>query len=61
MPGKGTPLRSFRLSEVIWERFGAAAKQAGSNRVAVLRAFILWYLGYPGAELPQRPEPADRT
>lgn len=55
MPGKGTPMKSFRLSDVLWERFGQSAKAAGMTRPAVLKAFILWYLGYPGAELPERP------
>lgn len=50
---------SFRLPLTWWERFGEAAKAAGSNRPAVLKALILWYCRVPGAELPARP--ADDT
>jgi hypothetical protein len=49
-------MKSFRLSDGLWERFGLSAKTAGMTRPAVLKAFILWYLRYPGAELPERPE-----
>lgn len=56
MPGKGTPHRSFRLAETWWQRFGEAVKEQGTTRPEVLKRFILWYCGAPGAELPERPE-----
>lgn len=52
---RGTPYARFRLAEGIWARFGEACAQIGSDRAAVLRAFVLWFLRYPGAELPERP------
>jgi hypothetical protein len=60
MPGRGTQMHSFRLSEPTWNRFGEAVKAAGTTRTDVLRAFVRWYLRYPGAELPERPNEADR-
>lgn len=38
--------------------FDAAAKQAGSDRSSVTRAFWEWFVDRPGAKLPERPEPA---
>jgi len=38
----------------LWERFGAAAAAAGSDRSTVVRELIRWYLREPGAELPER-------
>ncbi len=55
MPGKGTSMHSFRLGDETWDRFGEAAKRKGTSRVAAIREFIRWYVGYPGAELPERP------
>ena len=56
MPGKGTPMRAFRLAEALWIRFGEAARTAGTDRGTVLRQMIKWYLREPGAQLPKRPE-----
>ncbi|WP_149561562.1 hypothetical protein [Streptomyces cacaoi] len=35
--------------------FDAAAKQAGSNRSEITRHLWEWYVGRPGAQLPERP------
>lgn len=37
-----------------WRRFARAARQAGMEPLGVLRAFIAWYSGKPGASLPRR-------
>ncbi len=56
--GEGkTPIRTLRAENHEWGPFGEAAKRAGSDRTTVLRQFMRWYSGEPGAELPTRPEP----
>jgi len=56
MPGRGTPMRAFRLAENLWIKFGEAAAAAGVDRGTLLRAFVAWYLREPGAKLPDRPK-----
>lgn len=61
MPSVGSPNRAFRLDDLdLWTRFGAAAAEAGSDRSAVLREFIRWYVRDLGARMPQRPGAPDR-
>jgi hypothetical protein len=50
-------MRAFRLAEALWERFGEAARRAGSDRGSVLREFVRWYVGEAGAKMPRRPSP----
>ncbi|MFD5577279.1 hypothetical protein [Streptomyces pseudogriseolus] len=50
-----TPARQMRIGDE-WYDFDLAAKAQGSERAAVIRAFIDWYIGKPSAELPQRPD-----
>jgi hypothetical protein len=38
----------------LWERFGVAARAAGTDRTALVREFIRWYLREPDAKLPER-------
>lgn len=45
----------FRESKTTWARFGQAAEVAGTNRSAILLAFMRWYIRRPGTKLPQRP------
>lgn len=45
----------LRWTKGSWERFGQATKAAGTNRSAVIVAFIHWYIRLPGARLPKRP------
>lgn len=53
-----TGLRRFRTTDELWAQF-AAAVQAGPDPEAdmskVLRQFVRWYVGEPGAKLPERP------
>lgn len=44
-----------RVSSQLWQGFGQAAKSAGTNRSALIMAFIRWYLRRPGAKPPTRP------
>lgn len=55
MPGRGTPRRAIRMPDALWERFGEAAQAAGTDRNAVVRELIRWYVRESGAELPRRP------
>ena len=50
-----TPPRQIRIGEE-WYEFDAAAKAQETERAAVIREFIAWYLRKPGAKLPVRPE-----
>lgn len=49
-----TPPRQIRIGDE-WYDFDAAAKSKGTERAAVIRDFIAWYLRRPGAKLPERP------
>lgn len=57
MPSRGTPKFGIRVSEAVWTRLGEAAARAGTDRSAVIRALLAWYLREPGASLPPRPLP----
>lgn len=50
-----TPARQVRIGEH-WYDFDAAAKAMGTERAAVIRELIDWYIREPGAKLPARPE-----
>jgi predicted GIY-YIG superfamily endonuclease len=50
-----TPIRSLRVSNALWDEFGAAAAAMGLTRTDVLRQFLGWFLREPGAKLPARP------
>lgn len=63
MTGKGlSGLRRFRTTDELWERFGDAVERGPdpeADMSKVLRQFVRWYVGDPGATLPERPEPTD--
>ncbi|NED75369.1 hypothetical protein G3I51_24200 [Streptomyces sp. SID9944] len=50
-----TPARQIRIGET-WYDFDAAAKAMGTERAAVIRQLIDWYIREPGAKLPNRPD-----
>lgn len=50
-----TPPRQVRIGDT-WYDFDAAAKAMGTERAAVIRDLIDWYIREPGAKLPQRPD-----
>lgn len=50
-----TPARQMRIGDE-WYDFNLAAKAQGSERAAIIRDFIDWYVRKPDAELPERPE-----
>jgi len=45
----------IRFPDQDWEDLGEAAKAAGSDRSAVIRQFVNWWLRRPLARLPERP------
>ena len=49
-------LRGIRqVPDELWTDFDAATKGVGTDRSAELRRYMEWYVGRPGAELPERP------
>jgi hypothetical protein len=50
-----TPARQIRIGDT-WYDFDAAAKAMGTERAAVIRDLINWYIREPGAKLPERPD-----
>ena len=54
MTRRGFPNATLRLDPELWRTFGAAA----TDRSAVLREFIRWYVREPGAKMPRRPGPS---
>lgn len=50
-----TPARQIRIGHT-WYDFDAAAKAMGTERAAVIRELIDWYIREPGAKLPARPD-----
>ena len=55
-----TPTRPVRLDDEDWEGLGEVAAAKGTNRSALIRDFVRWFLGRPGAELPERPAASAR-
>lgn len=50
-----TPPRQIRIGDE-WYEFELAAKSMDTERAAVIREFIAWYLRKPGAKMPKRPD-----
>jgi len=48
MPQRGTPRQAIRIPDDLWERLGAAAEEAGTDRSALLRELAEQYLADPG-------------
>jgi hypothetical protein len=43
------------MPDDLWERLGEVAAAAGTDRNAVIRALIRWYVREADAKLPPRP------
>ncbi|MFI2426519.1 hypothetical protein ACH5A7_20885 [Streptomyces sp. NPDC018955] len=50
-----TPISRFRIDADEWQAFGRAVPP-DTDRSAVLREFVAWYLRRPKASLPKRPD-----
>lgn len=61
-PPGNTPTRPIRIDLDLWDRFGHATEQMGTDRSAYLREVIRWVLREPGAKMPKRPpeSPAEK-
>jgi hypothetical protein len=56
MPDKPkTPHRVVRIDDELWTKAGAAVNAAGTDRSALVREFLRWYVRESGAALPKRP------
>ena len=51
-----TPPRSTQLDDAPWQKFGIDAAAIGKSRSKVMAELILWWIRWPGAKLPRRPE-----
>ncbi|MFJ1581584.1 hypothetical protein [Streptomyces sp. NPDC088182] len=49
-----TPARQIRIGDE-WLDLGAVANRSGTDRAAIVRDLIAWYLREPGSTLPARP------
>lgn len=51
-----TPIRRVRVPDDLWQRFDDAVRAADpeADRSVVLRQFMRWYVGEPGAKIPDR-------
>lgn len=58
---KGTTVRKIRVDDDLWRKLDEAARATGpdTDRSTVLRQLARWFVREPGAELPERPTPAD--
>ena len=54
--GRGTARQTIRVDDALWTRFGVVATRQDTDRSALLREFIAWYLRVPAAKLPKRPD-----
>lgn len=51
-----TKARRVVMSDQLWEALGEAiAHTPETNRSQVIRELVRWYVGEPGAKLPERP------
>lgn len=53
-----TPTRPIRVPDELWALAGQVAAAQGSDRTKAILAFLRWYVGETGAELPR---PASRA
>ena len=51
-----TPQRALRIPDDEWTDLGQLADAGGTDRTAIVRELLQWYLRRPGAKLPTRPE-----
>jgi hypothetical protein len=53
MPSTHTPRQTIRVDADLWAAFG---ERADPDRSSVLREFMRWYTGQPGAKIPRPPK-----
>lgn len=52
--------RNVRVPDDRWTEFDRLTHEHGTNRAAVLNAFMAWYIGESGAKRVERPESVRR-
>lgn len=58
--GKGTARQTIRVDSELWDEFAEGAEQVNTDRSALVRDFIAWFLRKPGAKQPPRVPPAGK-
>jgi Ribbon-helix-helix protein, copG family. len=51
--------RTIRVDGELWERVGEVARQLRTTRSEMIRSYLLWLVGTPGARPPSRPDNVD--
>lgn len=54
-----TPPRSTQIGDAPWEKFGRDVEALGLTRAGVMRDLVLWWIRWPNAKIPPRPEPPE--
>jgi len=57
-------LRKFRTTDELWGKFNDAVRRSPdpeADMSKVLRQFVRWYAGEPGAQLPERPSSPEES
>lgn len=57
--GQERVVKTIRIERAVWDALGAAGRDVGMDRSALLRQLARWYVGVPGAQLPPRRIDAD--
>lgn len=47
--------RTIRIDSELWDGFGEVARQLRTTRSEMIRSYLVWLLGKPGARPPSRP------
>lgn len=47
--------RTIRIDSELWDGFGEVARQLRTTRSEMIRSYLVWLLGKPGARPPARP------
>jgi len=55
MPTHGSHKLHIRMDDEAKARFVAAAHNEGTTATDLVKQFVSWWMGEPGAELPERP------
>jgi predicted transcriptional regulator len=54
-----TPHRQVRIDDDTWDELGDVARARGTDRSALIRDLIAWFLRRPNARPPKRAEAAE--
>lgn len=55
-----TQQRNIRIDGELWAQFGEVARQLRTTRSEMIRSYLLWLVGAPGARPPSRPSRLSR-